>query len=844
MKIIWIGDQRSKQLKYWQEIDEAQQTDATEEDGTPTREFEFILNDEADSAWFSSFGAKKASNLMDKDAVIVVNLGLNDCINSCLWDSYSILDIAKEYVSELDFLVDQCVNGTVYVCSVTPVNTLIPRTEAQNGYVARDAVNNKIVELNRYIQDNSKATVIDCYHYLTSTSYATRDGMLYTADTSVHLLNFILGHLKTVTTRFPARLDTNPPTLDGTAEEDKYWTLTRAGGLNVFDVSGNKNVPYEGCALPNCTAYAWGRFYELTGEKPKLYTGNAETWYGAGCSLTLDLKTQVEKGTAYDGYSRGETPKEGAIICWEGIGGAAGHVAVVEKVNPDGSIITSESGWQSASIWWTKERNNSNGNWGAGTSSYRFLGFIYCPSVTAMGPTVSVKKSDVVVKSSGLSRSEMEINSMYIWNYLGGHKDDPWTLNAVAGILGNMEKESSINPGRHETSGSGFGLVQWTPKSKYTNWLATSEFSSLPEDDIDGQLERIIWEKNNGKQYGKNHYKYTFKEFAVSTDSAYELACAFAFDYERSAVTIWGFHTDSLSRKSVYCSKSTYDSNCEEKCKACRPCYKAKFGEARTAQQMERNRQQLRDARGNAAEEWFKFLLPFAPGACFEEKFAVHNLKIDNCTTTSIDASFIASKAKSGKSKILDKDDKTVSNSQLSVTANEEETFAIVSFRHTGLVPNTEYKLVVDVDSELDEESVSQVIEFTTKQSYPKLANIVLAPKDAAASTRSDEFIATWSALSDSEWGYWRRNNHGFKIHFLKNGHEINSQTVNSSTNSFTFKPSERFEDIKLDDTIQLGISSWTKDNDGNTIFSENSSIASTSIKFLEQPIKVFLGAQ
>ena len=110
------------------------------------------------------------------------------------------------------------------------------------------------------------------------------------------------------------------------------------------------------------------------------------------------------------------------------------------------------------------------------------------------------------------------------------------------------------------------------PKSKFTNWATPLGYA---EDDIDGQLERIIYEKDNKLQYSKKHYPYTFKEFATSTDSAYTLASAFAFEYERSAVTLWGFHTNSWDRKSVYCKKASYDSNCETKCKACLPCYKA-----------------------------------------------------------------------------------------------------------------------------------------------------------------------------------------------------------------------------------------------------------------------------
>ena len=45
--------------------------------------------------------------------------------------------------------------------------------------------------------------------------------------------------------------------------------------------------------------------------------------------------------------------------------------------------------------------------------------------------------------SNALNQSQMEVNANYIWKYL---KAQGWTKNAVAGILGNMQSESSINP--------------------------------------------------------------------------------------------------------------------------------------------------------------------------------------------------------------------------------------------------------------------------------------------------------------------------------------------------------------------------------------------------------------
>lgn len=40
-----------------------------------------------------------------------------------------------------------------------------------------------------------------------------------------------------------------------------------------------------------------------------------------------------------------------------------------------------------------------------------------------------------------------------------------WTREAICALLGNMQGESGLNPGRHEVGGTGFGLVQWTPES-------------------------------------------------------------------------------------------------------------------------------------------------------------------------------------------------------------------------------------------------------------------------------------------------------------------------------------------------------------------------------------------
>ena len=45
--------------------------------------------------------------------------------------------------------------------------------------------------------------------------------------------------------------------------------------------------------------------------------------------------------------------------------------------------------------------------------------------------------------SNTLNSEQQKINAEYIWRALQG---EGWTLNAVAGMLGNMQSESAINP--------------------------------------------------------------------------------------------------------------------------------------------------------------------------------------------------------------------------------------------------------------------------------------------------------------------------------------------------------------------------------------------------------------
>src|SRR6266702_2453441 len=122
----------------------------------------------------------------------------------------------------------------------------------------------------------------------------------------------------------------------------------------------------------------------------------------------------------------------------------------------------------------------------------------------------------VVVSNSYLEMPDMTINAQYILNYFLAKG---WTKNAICGMLGNMQSESTINPGLWEVGGGGgFGLVQWTPASDLYNITNTI---NVDPNTMDGQLAAIQYEVDNGLQW--IYSGMTFQEFTHSTDTPYNL---------------------------------------------------------------------------------------------------------------------------------------------------------------------------------------------------------------------------------------------------------------------------------------------------------------------------------
>lgn len=132
-----------------------------------------------------------------------------------------------------------------------------------------------------------------------------------------------------------------------------------------------------------------------------------------------------------------------------------------------------------------------------------------------------------------------EAESLHNGQIIAHYYAEEWAANAIAATLGNMRIESSINPDMYEYGYSwdddrGYGLVQWTPRSKYWDWAV---LNGLPPRDGWSQLQRIDYEVDNNIQWIPidDYNMMTFAEYRNNTGnwSVDYLTEAFCWSYER-----------------------------------------------------------------------------------------------------------------------------------------------------------------------------------------------------------------------------------------------------------------------------------------------------------------------
>lgn len=154
---------------------------------------------------------------------------------------------------------------------------------------------------------------------------------------AVMLLSFVM-----LIMAFPvtasAQVNEFEPRLTSPSRSNAYYNSE----LNVYSQAGYP--------MPNCVAYAFGRVYEITGEKPLITRGSAGEWWS------------INKRKGY--YEYGQEPRLGAVACW------SNHVAVVEKI--DGTTVTA-----SQSHWGGNYFDTTVFESGTNRFGQKFYGYIY-----------------------------------------------------------------------------------------------------------------------------------------------------------------------------------------------------------------------------------------------------------------------------------------------------------------------------------------------------------------------------------------------------------------------------------------------------------------------------------
>lgn len=335
---------------------------------------------------------------------------------------------------------------------------------------------------------------------------------------------------------------------------NKFYILKSSGGRCFGPREGNKKAVNKRCGccgryishvpgsvIQNCVGYVTARWLESQSDTSrgiyathKFSCGDAKTWWS----------------DARGKYERGQTPKLGSIACWNN--GKYGHVAFVEEVYSNTDVLLSESHWSNG-----RNKGKSNavgyfGTWRGNPRNYMsgFQGYIYPPVTWGSTPQpdpdegpnpASPSVNSVPVykfvdgrwhsNNSYLTIGQMRNNAALVFDNL---IERDWSNNAIYALLGNMQQESTINPGLNEKGGGGYGLVQWTPKSNYTNWADQHDY------DIKNGDYQCLWidtmTVSTGQWIQTSAYPISFNDWKTDTAHSLEwLTKAFERNFERSA---------------------------------------------------------------------------------------------------------------------------------------------------------------------------------------------------------------------------------------------------------------------------------------------------------------------
>lgn len=145
--------------------------------------------------------------------------------------------------------------------------------------------------------------------------------------------------------------------------------------------------------------------------------------------------------------------------------------------------------------------------------------------------------------------NEAKENAKMIYNQMTAYG---WTLSAICGMLGNMSAESGYNPWRWQgdnvqsSTGSpwtniGYGLVQFTPASKYIDSEDAKKdinyspnFSDKPGNPNDGESQ-MNYVNSYADYLSTPTYPESYEDYKKSTQIPEYCARVWLYNYERPA---------------------------------------------------------------------------------------------------------------------------------------------------------------------------------------------------------------------------------------------------------------------------------------------------------------------
>lgn len=189
--------------------------------------------------------------------------------------------------------------------------------------------------------------------------------------------------------------------------------------------------------------------------------------------------------------------------------------------------LTVDASTDGTSVYWAAENSSSYQIW----------------KITSQNVIVGGPSATVYAATSALTTNQMNTNATYIFNYL---RNGGFTKNAACAVLGEMQAESGINPGIWEvsnTTSKGYGLIQWTPATKFLQWaynvgaISAATYTTVnnlaqsnPKSLMDIELTFLSWDcgvRGNFSATGG----WTFNSFKNSTNSASSLAIVLGQHY-------------------------------------------------------------------------------------------------------------------------------------------------------------------------------------------------------------------------------------------------------------------------------------------------------------------------